>query len=51
MELISRICVPNDEFSILGGGDEVPSVRGPMHGVNLGKMAFKSATGLHGDSR
>jgi len=51
VEFVCGVGVPDDEFAVLGGGDEVPSVSGPVHGVYFGEMAFESATGFHGNSR
>lgn len=51
MELIGCIGVPDDEFTVLGGRNEVPSVCCPMHGVDFGKMTFEGTSGFHGNSR
>lgn len=38
MDLVCCVSIPNDELSVLGGGNEMPAVGGPVHGVDLGKM-------------
>lgn len=40
VNLVCSIGVPNNQFTILRGRDKVPSVGGPVHGVDLGQMAF-----------
>ena len=40
MEFVGGVGIPDDEFAVLGCGDEVPSVRCPVHGVDFGEMAF-----------
>lgn len=51
MDLVGGICVPNDEFTVLRSGDEVSAVGGPVHGVDLCKMALEGTLGLHGQAR
>ena len=51
VDLVRCVSVPDDELSVLGGGDEMSSVGGPVHGVDLGKMALECALGLHGKAR
>ena len=41
VDLVCSISVPDDEFSVLGGRDEMTFVCCPMHGINLGEMAFE----------
>jgi len=36
MDLVCRITVPHNQFSILRGGDQVSWVSAPVHGVHLG---------------
>lgn len=50
MDLVRSVGIPNDELSILRGGDEMASVSGPVHGVDLGEVTFKRASGLHSNS-
>lgn len=40
MHLVCRVCVPDDQFPVLRGRDEVSLVTGPVHGVDLSEMAF-----------
>lgn len=47
VDLVGGVGVPDDELAILGGGNEMPPVRGPVHGVNLGQMALERAFSLH----
>lgn len=47
MHFVGGVGVPDDELAVLGGGDEVPTVGGPVHGVDLCEMALEGAAGLH----
>lgn len=47
MDLVRRVGIPNDELSILRGGDKMSSIGRPMHGVNLGQMTLERALSLH----
>jgi hypothetical protein len=47
VDLVGCVGVPDNELAVLGGGDEVPSVGGPVHGVDLGQMTLESAFRLH----
>lgn len=38
VDFVCRVSVPNDEFAVLGSGDEMPAVCRPMHSVDFGKM-------------
>src|SRR4051812_39159662 len=51
MHLIRRIRIPDDEFSILGGRDEMSPVRTPMHSVYLREVSFELFLRLHRQSR
>lgn len=51
MDLVGGVCVPDDELAVLRGRDEMSSVGGPVHGVDLCKMALEGALGLHGQAR
>lgn len=51
VDLVGGVCVPNDQLSILGGRDKMPSVGGPVHGVDLGQMTFEGPLRLHGHAR
>lgn len=51
VDLVGCVCVPDDELSVLRGRDEMPSVRGPVHGVDFGEMALEGALRLHGEAR
>lgn len=50
MDLVCCEGVPDDEFSVLGGGDEVAFVGGPVHGVDFGEVAFEGAADFHDDA-
>lgn len=50
MDLVCGVGIPDDELSILRGGNEMATVGGPVHGVNLGEVTFKRASGLHSNS-
>lgn len=50
VHFIGCVSVPNDEFSILRGGNEMSSVGGPMHGINFGEMASEGSSRTHDDS-
>ena len=49
MDFVCGISIPDDELSVLGGRDEMSSVSRPVHGVDLGKMAFERSLRLHGE--
>ena len=51
MDLVGCVCVPDDELAVLRGGDEMPAVCRPVHGVDLGQMALEGALRLHGEAR
>ena len=50
MNLVGCVGIPDDQLSILRGGDQMTAVGGPVHSVNLGQVALKRATGLHSNS-
>lgn len=47
MDLVCSVGIPNNELSVLRSRNEMASVSGPVHGVNLGEVTFKGASGLH----
>lgn len=51
MNFVGGIGIPDDQFSILRGGDEMTAVRRPVHGVDLSKVTLQRAAWLHADSR
>ena len=51
MNLVGGVSVPDDELSILRGGDEVTAVGGPVHSIDLGQMPLERPTRLHPDTR
>lgn len=51
VDFVGGVGVPNDELPVLRGRDEVTTVGGPVHGVDLGQMALERAARLHGDAR
>jgi hypothetical protein len=48
--LVRRVGVPNDEFTVLRGRDNVPLVSRPLERVDLGEMAFERAARFEGES-
>lgn len=47
VDLVCAVGVPDNELAILRSRDEMPSVSGPVHGIDLCEMALESALGLH----
>lgn len=47
MDFVGGVGIPDDEFAVLGGGNEMSSIGGPVHGVNLGQVALEGSLGLH----
>ena len=39
VDLVGGVGVPDDELSVLGGGDEMALVGGPVHSIDLREMA------------
>ena len=50
MDLVCGVGVPNDQFAVLRGGNEVSAICGPVHGVNLREMALEGASSAHENS-
>ena len=50
VHFVGGVRIPDDEFTVLGSGDEMATIRRPMHGVNFGKMALEHAARPHGDA-
>lgn len=50
VDLVGGVGVPDDELAVLGGGDDVAGVGGPVEGVDLGEVALERAAGLEGDA-
>ena len=50
MDFVGSVGVPNDQFPVLRGGNEVPAICGPVHGINLREMAFEGTSGAHENS-
>ena len=51
VDLVGRVGVPDDELSVLRGGNEMSAVGGPVHGVDFSQMALEGALRLHGEAR
>lgn len=49
MDFVGGVGVPDNELSILRGGNEVAAVSRPVHGVNLSQMALECPAWLHPD--
>lgn len=47
MNFVRRECIPDDEFPILGRGDEIPTIRTPVHGIDLPEMPFQDPSLFH----
>ena len=47
MNFVGSIGIPDDKFAILRSRDEMSSVSGPMHCIDLGKMTFEGPFRLH----
>lgn len=47
MDFVGGVGIPDDELSVLRGGNEVSSVGGPVHGVDLGQMALERSLRPH----
>lgn len=47
MDLVCGVGIPDDELAILRGGNEVSSISGPVHRINLCQMALQGSLGLH----
>ena len=50
VDLVGRVGVPDDEFPVLRGGDEVSLVLRKVHGVDFSEMAFERPSRPHGDT-
>lgn len=51
VDLVRGVGIPDDELAVLRSGNEMSSVGGPVHGVDLGEMAFEGALRLHRQAR
>jgi hypothetical protein len=51
MHFVGGIGIPNYELSILRGGNEMSSVRRPVHGIDLCKMTLENTARFHANSR
>ena len=51
MDFVCGVGIPDDELSVLRSGDEMSSVRRPVHSVNLCKVTFQSSFCLDAYSR
>ncbi len=51
MDFVGGVGIPDNEFSILRGRDQMPSVGGPVHSVDLREMAFEIPPWLHAYAR
>jgi len=51
VDFVGGVGVPDDELAILRRGHQMSSVGGPVHGVDLGQVAFECAFGLHRQPR
>ena len=44
MNFVGCVSIPDDEFTVLRGRDEMSAVLGPMHSVDFGQMTSESST-------
>ena len=51
MDFVCCVGIPDDEFTVLRGGHEVPTVVRPVHGVNFGQMAPECPPWAHHNPR
>jgi len=51
MNLVGRVGVPDDELTVLGGGDQMSTVGRPVHRIDFRQMALQNATRFHVDLR
>ena len=49
VHLVGAVAVPHDQLPVLRGRDQVPAVRGPVHGVDLGQVTSQSLPRPHLD--
>lgn len=47
VDFVGGVGVPNNQFAVLGGGNEMPPVGRPVHGVDLCQMSFECPLCLH----
>ena len=49
VDLVGRVAVPHDQLPVLAGRHQVPGVRGPVHGVDLGQVTSQCPPSPHLD--
>lgn len=47
MDFVGGVCVPDDELAVLRCRNEMSAVGRPVHGINLGQVAFQGALSFH----
>lgn len=47
VDLVGCVSIPDDELAILGRRNQMPPVRRPVHGVDLGQMSLERSLRLH----
>ena len=50
MHLVGSVRVPDDELSVLRGGNEMPAVGSPVHGIDLGEVTAQGTARAHDDT-
>lgn len=50
VDFVGGVGIPDDELSVLRGGHEMAAVGGPVHGVDLRKVALECSARLHANS-
>lgn len=51
MDLVGCVGIPDDQLAVLRSRNQMSSIRGPVHSVDLCKMALQDFASLHADSR
>ena len=51
VHLVGGVCIPDDELTILRGGNEMSPVRRPVHRIDFGEMALEGPLGPHAQTR
>lgn len=47
VDLVGRVSVPDDQFAVLRGRNQMPPIGGPVHGIDLGQMSLECSLCLH----
>lgn len=47
VDLVGGVCIPDNQFAILRGRNEMSPISRPVHGVDLGQMSLECPLCLH----